>query len=347
MRLTNKHNLPDTIYEAVKADPYRGGGWISTTKLIDAPQIRVLSKKYKDELEEDVSDMLWALMGSAIHHILERSHIKDIRKEAFLTTIDVIRDEANKREGMDADALRALAKKIEGLVEVFFPEIKGRYIFEIRLSYTYRDKVLTGAFDLFDTWTNTLYDYKVCSVFAYVFPESRKKWSAQTNIYAFMLREEGRKVDNIKIVALFRDWSRTKAETNAGGKDYPKQQCLTLDIKVIEHERMRKYIHTRMDLHIDAEENGIIPECSGEDRWSTSDEFAIRPKNAVRAVRVFDNEQIAKDFVDKNAHKYDKPLHIFLRPGQNKRCESYCPVSKFCEQKRKNDERIDLLLKKQ
>jgi len=346
-KLTNKLNLPEPIYDAVKADPYKGGGWISTTTLIDAPRIRVLKKIYKEELTEDASEMLWALLGSAVHGVLERANIKNERKRAFLTVIETLKDEAEKRTGLDKVALETLAEKIFQLLPVFFPELEGRYIFEIRLSYEYRGKTLTGAFDLYDTWTNTLYDYKMCSVFAYIFPESRKKWAAQTNIYAFMLRNTGKKVDAIKIVAIFRDFSQSKA--NFGQGDYPKQQILTIDIKVVDHERMRAYIHKRMDMHIEAEEgtSEVLPLCNGEERWSTSDEYAVRPEKAVRAVRVFDNEAMAKDFVDKQAHKYDKKLFIYLRPGENRRCDNWCPVKDFCSQKKENDERIKQLKDKE
>lgn len=343
MKLTNKYNLPEPIYDAVKADPYKGGGWISTTTLIDSPQIRVLKKAHKDELSEDASDMLWALLGSAVHGVLERANIKNERKRAFIMTMETLKDEAEKRTGTDKLALENLANKIFQLMPIFFPEIDGRYIFEIRLSYEYRDKVLTGAFDLYDKWTNTLYDYKMCSVYAYIFPESRKKWAAQTNIYAFMLREQGKRVDAIKIVAIFRDFSQAKANFPKG--DYPQQQIMTIDIKVVEHERMRVYIHKRMDMHIAAEDEGVVPPCNGEERWSTSDEFAVRPEKALRALRVFDNEAMANEFISRNQHKYDKKLHVFLRPGENKRCESWCPVKDFCNQKKENDERLKQLKK--
>ena len=75
--LTNVHNLPAAIVAAVQADPYVGGGDISTTKLIDAPQIRVLGGKHKDEITVDVSERVFALMGQAVHTVLERAGLKE------------------------------------------------------------------------------------------------------------------------------------------------------------------------------------------------------------------------------------------------------------------------------
>lgn len=74
MKYTNKHNLPDAIVAAVQNDSYDAKhSDITATGLIDAPQRRSLIWKHKDKIQEDVSDRIWALLGQAVHHILERS----------------------------------------------------------------------------------------------------------------------------------------------------------------------------------------------------------------------------------------------------------------------------------
>jgi hypothetical protein len=73
MNLTNLHGLPDAIFNAVKNDPYTGGGDISVTKLIDAPQRRTLYKKHHSVVVEDVSDRIFSLLGQAVHTVLERA----------------------------------------------------------------------------------------------------------------------------------------------------------------------------------------------------------------------------------------------------------------------------------
>ena len=74
--ITNVHGLPQSIVAAVTNDPYTGGGDISATKLIDAPQIRTLMAKHKDQITTDVSERIWSLLGQAVHTILERAALR-------------------------------------------------------------------------------------------------------------------------------------------------------------------------------------------------------------------------------------------------------------------------------
>lgn len=74
--ITNVHGLPQSIVAAVTNDPYKGGGDISATKLIDAPQVVMLSKQFAEHIKVDVSDRLWSLLGQAVHTILERAGLR-------------------------------------------------------------------------------------------------------------------------------------------------------------------------------------------------------------------------------------------------------------------------------
>jgi hypothetical protein len=72
MRLTNNLNLPEAFVRAIQAHPYsKGESDISCTGLIKPPLMVRLEHDYRDELEEDASDRIWALRGTIIHHIIE------------------------------------------------------------------------------------------------------------------------------------------------------------------------------------------------------------------------------------------------------------------------------------
>lgn len=72
MKITNRFNLPDAFYNFARNDKYsRGKADISVTTLIDSPRVRLMRDKHNDQLETDASDMIWALFGTAVHHVLE------------------------------------------------------------------------------------------------------------------------------------------------------------------------------------------------------------------------------------------------------------------------------------
>lgn len=78
MRITNKHNLPQTIVNALQRPTYsKGDAALSVTELIAPPQLVALKHKHKDELESDAADMVWSLFGSAVHSILEQGADED------------------------------------------------------------------------------------------------------------------------------------------------------------------------------------------------------------------------------------------------------------------------------
>lgn len=72
MRITNFHNLPESIISALHRPTYsKGDAHISCTELLNSPRIVQLKRKHWENIEQDASEMVWQLFGSAIHHILE------------------------------------------------------------------------------------------------------------------------------------------------------------------------------------------------------------------------------------------------------------------------------------
>src|SRR6185436_15819592 len=71
--ITNRHGLPAPLVNAMRNDPYtKGRSDISVTQLIQPPQPRKLLKGR--EIEEDASELIWRLLGQAVHTILERAY---------------------------------------------------------------------------------------------------------------------------------------------------------------------------------------------------------------------------------------------------------------------------------
>ena len=89
MKLTNKFNIPQTFVNVLERPTYtKGKAHLSVTQLINSPKIVALTQKFDADLEQDVSDMVWSIFGTAIHGVLEHgkdeNHIVEERLHATL-----------------------------------------------------------------------------------------------------------------------------------------------------------------------------------------------------------------------------------------------------------------------
>ena len=83
IKWTNKYNYPEILADALKYDDYDvepSANIISVTSLIKSPRIRKYELNPNAEVERDVSDNLWLLLGKSVHKILESSGSKYIRE---------------------------------------------------------------------------------------------------------------------------------------------------------------------------------------------------------------------------------------------------------------------------
>ena len=72
-KITNNLGLPQTLVNLARRDRYsRGKSRLSVTQIIDSPRVRVLREKHEDEIVTDVSEMVWPLVGQALHHVVEQ-----------------------------------------------------------------------------------------------------------------------------------------------------------------------------------------------------------------------------------------------------------------------------------
>lgn len=73
MKITNKHNVPETLVALANKQYYsKGKADFSVTEIISPPQVQRLRRRHHEEIEQDVADMLWQLLGSALHVVAER-----------------------------------------------------------------------------------------------------------------------------------------------------------------------------------------------------------------------------------------------------------------------------------
>jgi hypothetical protein len=73
MKITNKYGLPKAFENFFNETMYtpKEKRYSATTLLKPTQQI-ILEKRYNNELEQDVSEMVWLLFGTAVHDMLEK-----------------------------------------------------------------------------------------------------------------------------------------------------------------------------------------------------------------------------------------------------------------------------------
>jgi hypothetical protein len=85
MKITNTYGLPQSLVNAVSFDGHKKGAGFSVTEILKPIRMIWLTRRHEDVLTEDASSRIWALLGSAIHSILERNADKNSLQEQYLT----------------------------------------------------------------------------------------------------------------------------------------------------------------------------------------------------------------------------------------------------------------------
>jgi len=93
LKITNKFNVPATLMALASNDHYsKGESDYSVTEILSPPRVNRLRHKHYAEMESDVSEMIWMLLGTALHVVAERSVVDGHTNEErlFLTVDDII-----------------------------------------------------------------------------------------------------------------------------------------------------------------------------------------------------------------------------------------------------------------
>ncbi len=190
---------------------------------------------------------------------------------------------------------------------------------------------ISGSFDRLCLESHTLGDYKLTSTYA-VKDAGKPEWDAQLNIYGHMLRKHGYRVDHLQIVAILRDWQKSKAKHT---KDYPQVPALVIPVEMWSAERTEAYIRERLMAHGKAQH--VLPECTADERWERSAIFAVHKDKNVRATSLHatrvEAEVMAERYMVERSGKTAKAIYtVTERAAEQKRCADYCAAFAFCEQ---------------
>lgn len=201
-----------------------------------------------------------------------------------------------------------------------------RYVAESRFYFEVDGVKLGGQIDLFDRETETLWDYKVSSVYK-AMSDDKIDWVRQANVNKLLCERNGIFPKKLAILLVMKDWRRKDAEFKA---DYPKCAIQEIPLPIWHESETLAYIKSRIALHNAAkliEEDDAIPVCTEEERWAKPTTWAVlKEKGAKRAVNggIFESQSEAELFVKKHGG------YIERRQGEETRCLHFCQVRKWC-----------------
>lgn len=72
MNITNRLNLPQAFVQMAQRDYEYAPNEYRVTSLLKGIRETILERRHSDEIEQDVSDMIWLLFGTAVHSVLEQ-----------------------------------------------------------------------------------------------------------------------------------------------------------------------------------------------------------------------------------------------------------------------------------
>lgn len=324
MIITNKNNLPQPFVDAVSKEYQYKDKRYSVTALLNSEREIILKRRYNNNIESDVSDMIWAIFGTAVHGVLENS---------------------NKSENLLTEQYLSLPIKLSdgdeytlsGLCDLFDTE-QGEVI-DYKVTSTF--KALKKDFEDYKM-QGLIYAYMISKIkfYKYIsinYLNGKETYTLTTEPAKIQLagtkcEEMFFKPKKATFYMILRDWQKSKAKFD---KEYPQSQVQKVtfrftkkDFDWIEKWLLDKFEKIKAAEQLSDEE---LPLCSDKDRWKNEDVYAVMKKGRKSALRLLNNEQEAQDYMKANGGDY-----IELRKGSDRKCEEYCSCCEFCPYWQKN-----------
>lgn len=296
MNITNINNLPEAYYRNCLRDdhPRFDMDTFSVTELQKGVKEIILTHRHWNELTQDCSDMVWLILGKAVHKVFEGSEGEHEISEARLSTT----------------------------VQAYDPKT-GAWDKKITIS---------GGFDLYNGQTFVITDYKTTQTFGYQMKlqeGTQSEWYKQLQKYWYILGKNGFEVRSGQIVVILKDWSKAKARID---RDYPQLPVQIVKYKsfggseeamLLEQDIVDK-VHEILSQAILPDDE--IPPCTKDERWEKGEKWAVMKDGRKSAVRLHDSETEAQRMVD----DLGKGHSVVHRPGIPVKCVDYCQCCEFC-----------------
>lgn len=188
------------------------------------------------------------------------------------------------------------------------------------------DSRVTGVVDSYDMERGIINDWKTASVYK-IMKADFSDWHRQGMTYAWLLKQNGLDVRRCRFIALLKDHSMTKAETDGS---YPQSPVFVYEFEVTPEavETAGARITAKVK-DIEAAEKMVdddIEPCTAEERWADADKYAVMKNGRKTAVRVFDTLIEAENCAGELGNSH----YVEHRPAVSRKCGKYCLCKDFC-----------------
>ena len=185
---------------------------------------------------------------------------------------------------------------------------------------------VTGVVDSYDMERGIINDWKTASVYK-IMKDDFSDWYKQGMTYAWLLKQNGLDVRRCRFIALLKDHSMTKAETD---NTYPQSPVFTYEFEITPEELEQTGARiTAKVKDIEAAElmsDDDIEPCTAEERWADGDKWAVMKNGRKTAIRVFDTEIDAENCAGELGNSH----YVEHRPAVSRKCGKYCLCKDFC-----------------
>jgi hypothetical protein len=177
---------------------------------------------------------------------------------------------------------------------------------------------VSGQYDLFED--GVLMDYKFTTFWSVKGDEPKTEWVQQLNLLRVLAIRNGMDVKALRIIALLRDHQMTQAKRDP---EYPQLPIATVDIPVWDVFDAEEFMLARVKAHQDANP----PPCTDEERWMQPSVFALKKNGRKTAIKLYESREEAESAASAGG----KDHFVEHRPGEFRRCTSYCNVAHGCQ----------------
>jgi len=262
MKYQNELRLPTYVVDWLKFDEYDHSVdpfTVSATGLMKPVRAHYLAMRHADELEMDVSELLAAKYGTAIHDSFSKIQTEGVLKEQRVT------------------------KQL--LVNGTTYTISGKFdILELQNNkWTIRDIKTTSVWAYIYGGKDDDYS-KQLSVY---------RWLLNNNPLL-----EGKELNDIACIDfLFTDWQSSKAKQDPDYPQHRINPGYKINLMTL--AETEEYIFGRVSMFDSFRnvKDDDLPACSKEELWSTEDTFAVFSKENKRATKVCSSEQEAQMYI--------------------------------------------------